>query len=95
MQSSGAPVYFDVYQEWDVLREKVELAEQKIEKPTVHTEMSSLPVQIQEARIRLRLTVLDLAMKCQVSPKSMSMYENGSEIPSDEVLQTLKTILSL
>lgn len=96
MQSAtDSKVYYEVYQEWDILREAIDVEEQKIGKVTVDVEMSSFPVQLQEARIRMRYTILELATKCNVSPKSMAMYENGSELPTDDVMTEIRKVLGI
>ena len=88
--------YMFVYQEWDVMRERSHVPEERLEK------MSNAPVrtntfsmQLQEARIKQRLTLADLAEKCGVPSRQMSMYENGAETPSPEVYKIIASVLGL
>lgn len=85
-----------VYQEWDVLRERQPMPEERLEKMSVtpaHTNTFSM--QLQEARIRRRLTLADLAEKCGVASRQMSLYENGTETPPPEMYKTITSVLGL
>lgn len=84
-----------VYQEWDIMRE-VKTQEEKLEKATTivpRTNMFSL--QLQEARIRQRMTVSQLAEKCGMSSRQMSLYENGSENPTPEIYAVINELLKM
>lgn len=87
-----------VYQDWDILKDVSKETEEftKAEKKTYST---TIPVrisqQLQEARIRKRLTVIDVSKMVNVTPQSISLYENGSEAPSDEIKRKLFHILEI
>ena len=83
-----------VFQEWDILREQKKEFEHRVEKFNT-TDMSrpSFGIQLQEARIRKRLTTTEIANILQISAKSVSMFENGSEIPSVETASILGRLL--
>lgn len=85
-----------VFQEWDVLRAQHDVHEDRIERvapPPVRNH--SYSAQIQEARIRKRLTIADLARLVGVSARTMSLYENGSEMPPSNVAANLARQLEL
>ena len=84
-----------VYQEWDIMRERAQ-TDDRLEKVTpVTPRVSSFAVQMQEARISQRMTIADLAQKCGITPRSISLIENGSETPSPSVYATLVQLLNL
>ena len=60
---------------------------------------AQLPTRIyrsyQEARIRKRLTIADVASLVGVTAKTLALYENGSEAPNDEVRRKLLSVLDI
>ena len=89
--------YMFVFQEWDILRANIDTADDRVEKttctPTVRGQ--SYSAQIQEARIRKRLTISELAKRIGVMPRTMSMYENGSEMPSVNMIEKINELLEI
>lgn len=78
--------YMFVYQEWDVLREKPPMTDERVEKTSSLTSRNpSFSVRLQEARIKQRMTVTELANKTNVPSRTMSLYENGTEMPPSDV----------
>lgn len=88
--------YIHVYQEWDILREQMKEPEQKTERilDTVSTR-PSFGFFLQEARIKRRMTTVDVANAIGVSAKTVSMFENGSEIPNANMTEILKQLLGM
>lgn len=88
--------YRFIYQEWDVMREKQIEREEKIERV-----VSSLPskvnfaMQLQQARIRQRITIHDLATQTNIPIQHITAFETGAEVPSDNMMQRLRAILCL
>ena len=89
--------YMFVFQEWDIMRASNDVTDDRVEKtsctPTVRGQTYNS--QIQEARIRKRLTISELAKRVNVTPRSMSMFENGSEMPSIDIVHKINEILSI
>lgn len=87
-----------VYQDWDILKDNTKETEE-VSKPDKKMYSTSIPVrisqQLQEARIKKRLTIVDVSKMIGVSPQSVSLYENGSEAPSDEIKRNLFRILEI
>ena len=88
--------YIHVYQEWDILREQMKEPEQKTERilDTVSTR-PSFGFLLQEARIKRRMTTVDVANSIGVSAKTVAMFENGSEIPNASMTDILKQLLGM
>jgi DNA-binding XRE family transcriptional regulator len=89
--------YVFAYQEWDILKEQKNAEVLKTEKyiSTSTCERPAFNMILQKARIKKRMTVLDLAEKLQVSAKSISLYETGAENPSKALVDKLCEILDL
>lgn len=80
-----------VYQDWDMMKETTkETDTAKCEKRTMQ---ATTPIrtfqQLQEARIRRRLTVMDVANAVGISVDSIILYENGSEAPNEDTRKKL------
>jgi len=88
--------YVFVYQEWDILKEQNKDCEVKVEK-LLNTSNNRPPFgfQLQEARIRKRLTTIDVANAVNVSAKMISMFENGIEIPNQNTTRLLNNLLEI
>tara|TARA_B100001741_G_scaffold55021_1_gene42766 strand:+ start:1039 stop:1311 length:273 start_codon:yes stop_codon:yes gene_type:complete len=88
--------YIHVYQEWDILREQMKEPEQKTERilNTASTR-PSFGFLLQEARIKKRMTTVDVANAIGVTAKTISMFENGSEIPNASMTDVLKQLLNM
>lgn len=90
------PMHVFVYQEWEVMREQQLRPEERLEKmPTAPTKMNTFSVLLQEARIKKRMTLAELANKCNISNRQMSLYENGTETPPQEVYQRITKELNI
>ena len=88
--------YRFAYQEWDIMRERHAPPEEKLEKqPVVSQSQLTFAMQLQEARIRHRLTVQELAARCQLPVHAVTMYENGSEIPTTDVARHINRVLEI
>jgi DNA-binding XRE family transcriptional regulator len=88
--------YVHVYQEWDILREQIKEPEQKTERIlNMNSSRPSFGFLLQESRIRKRMTTIDVANAIGVNAKTVSMFENGSEIPTVSMTDTLKKILDI
>tara|TARA_B100001778_G_C18116624_1_gene418684 strand:- start:129 stop:407 length:279 start_codon:yes stop_codon:yes gene_type:complete len=86
--------YVYAYQEWDILKEQKKDNEQKTEKIVhKHTSRPSFGFMLQEARIKKRMTTLDVANHINVSTKMISMFESGTEIPDHEMTRKLSHLL--
>ena len=90
-------MYTFVYQEWDMMRERIQVREERLEKPspTISNRTHAFSIQLQEARIKQRITIRELADRCGVTPRSMSLYENGTEMPSTIIQQRIKEVLNI
>jgi len=81
-------MYVPVYQEWSVLRPTMkEETENVVSAPS---SASRFGYKMQEARIKQRLTVHQLARLIGVDPKTISLLENGTDPPSSEMISLLK-----
>ena len=88
--------YVYVYHEWDILKENNKDSEHKVEKHvSVNNTRPSFSFLLQQGRIRKRMTTIDVANKLNISPKSVSLYENGTESPNDEVAALLRDLLDI
>ena len=87
-----------VYHEWDILYEEKKTpskCERLIRREGPHLHSNLFGIKLQETRIRLRLTIEDVANKMHIDPKTVTMFENGSEMPSSETKAQLEKILKL
>ncbi len=85
-----------VYQEWDMMRERGQVPEDRVEKVApAPIRTNNFSIQLQEARIRHRMTVADLAEKCKVTSRQMSLYENGTETPPPEIHKRIVELLKI
>lgn len=88
--------YRFVYQEWDVMRERHVQPEEKLEKlPPVSHRQLSFALQLQEARIRNRLTIQELAARCNLPIRTLSLFENGTEVPPADIAISIKKELNI
>ena len=89
-------MYF-VYQEWEIMREpRQDPRGERVENVQTHVHASlSFASKLQEARIRSRLTTKELAEKCDIPSRKISLYENGSEVPTEKVMKTLASHLEM
>ena len=90
--------YMFVYQEWDVLREKQTIVEERLERVTSQPaplRTNTFAPQLQEARIAHRMTIAELAEKCGVNVRTMSLFEAGSEMPSTEMQAAILSVLGV
>ena len=85
-----------VYQEWDAMREKLPTTEERVEKPLHSTQRSvSFSVRMQEARIKQRMSITDLAAKLGIPSRTMSQYEAGTEMPPSEMHEKIVCMLNM
>lgn len=88
--------YVHVYQEWDILKENNKDPEHKIEKLSVqNVQRPSFGFLLQQGRIRKRMTTMDVANKLKITAKMISLYENGTETPSEEIASKLRDLLDI
>lgn len=78
------------------MREHPAAAEEKLEKlpPASHRQLS-FAMRLQEARIKQRLTIQDLAQKCHLEVHTLSLFENGTEVPTPDIAQNIETLLGI
>lgn len=84
-----------VYQEFAVLRETIKKPEERLERPIMAGATAAYSNRLQAARIRQRLSVSDLSARVGVTHRSMSLYENGSETPSEHVMKAINAVLKI
>ena len=85
-----------VYQEWDIMRERQQMPEERLEKiSTAPLRQNTFAIKLQEARIKQRLTLADLATKCGIASRPMSLYENGTETPPPEIYKRIVELLGI
>lgn len=84
-QNTGTHVF--VYQEWDMLKEQKVVLEERVGRVISQTSSrtNSFSMQMQEARIQCRMTIADLAKKCNTDVRAITLFENGTEMPSPEL----------
>ena len=71
-------------------------ADERYEKfVTLSNRESAFGTRMQEARINRRLTIQELAERIGVSNRTMSMYENGSEVPTEECARQIREVLGM
>jgi ribosome-binding protein aMBF1 (putative translation factor) len=87
--------YIPVFQEWDILKETHKELEQKIEKTTNLTNRPSFGFMLQQARIKKRMTTMDVANSMRITAKMVSLYENGTEIPNTATADALRYLLDV
>jgi ribosome-binding protein aMBF1 (putative translation factor) len=89
-------VHLFVYQEWDVMRERPALPEEKLEKlPPVSLRHMTFAMRLQEARIKNRLTIQELAGKCNLEVYTITLFENGTEVPSPDIANKINKVLNI
>tara|TARA_B110001450_G_scaffold243924_1_gene255587 strand:+ start:1193 stop:1480 length:288 start_codon:yes stop_codon:yes gene_type:complete len=89
-------VYMFVYQEWDVMRERPTLPEEKLEKlPAVSFRHMTFAMRLQEARIKNRLTIQELAGRCNLDVYTITLLENGTEVPPPDVANKINQVLNI
>jgi ribosome-binding protein aMBF1 (putative translation factor) len=84
-----------VFQEWDILRE-MPAAPMAVMPPraTYATIVPrSLSIRLQEARIGKGMSIVALAQMVGLSPCTVAMYENGTEVPAQATRQRLAEAL--
>lgn len=86
--------YIYVFQEWDILKQHPKDVEQKVERTTGSTsQRPSFGFLLQQARIRKRMTTMDVANALNLASKVVTLYENGTEIPSSQTASEMRTLL--
>lgn len=88
--------YVSVYQEWDILQRT------PLDAPASAVVVETTPVnppvfarKLQEARIRCRVTVADLAARVGIPSALLSAYECGTETPSAQVREAIGRELAM
>ena len=85
-----------VYQEWDIMKESKNAKNTENVNEKYHLVVpKKIGLQIHEARIKKRMTVFSLAEELNKDAHTIAMYENGSEIPDQNVLSRMEAILSI
>lgn len=88
--------YVYVYQDWDILKEEKKLAESHVKRQSQQqVERPSFGLLLQESRIKKRMTTIDVAAAVDCSAKLISMYENGTEVPTGEVANALRRLFDI
>jgi DNA-binding XRE family transcriptional regulator len=88
--------YRFVYQEWDMMRERVVPQEERVERTTASVSNKvNFGMQLQQARIRNRITIHDLAAKCGLAVHHLTAYETGAEVPSSELMIKIRETLGI
>ena len=96
MASNKNETYRFIYQEWDIMRPRQLPPEEKLEKlPPISCRQVSFGMQLQEARIKHRLTIHELAARCGLPALTLSLFENGTEVPAPEVAQKIHEVLDM
>ena len=86
--------YLKVYQDWDILKENTSSNNtMKLEKKVKLSHIQKFGAQLQEARIRKRMSILDISNLLGISPRTVTMYENESEVPDTDMIKKIETIL--
>ena len=83
-----------VYQEWDILRENKQNDENKNLTFSLAVP-KKIGVQINEARIRKRMTIFQLAELINKDTYTVALYENSNETPEIDVLSKIQEILEI
>ena len=84
-----------VYQDWDMLRDTSREIEKQEKRPVQTITPIRTYQQLQEARIRKRFTVMDVAEAIGISTEAVSFYENGTEAPNEEIRRKLFDFLGI
>ena len=91
--------YTFVYQEWDILKGSNKMQEELTEKNSSITNSSinrpSFGFMLQRARIRKRMTTVDVATALKIHAKTISLFESGAEIPTEQMTKELNALLDL
>ena len=87
--------YVFAYHEFDMLRESVKPPEQKLEKATGSNRSSAYSTMLQEARIRQRLSIGELAARVGLPARLVSLYESGAEVPPESTQRSIGDALGL
>ena len=93
--------YQFVWQEFDLTYEDPpvpESHEKRYLTPSTSLSHVSFARQMQQLRINKRITITDLAKRCGMTPKQLSGFETGAEVPSptcaEQIISTLEEIHS-
>ena len=90
-------VHIPVYQEWDILCEQYE-PEEKVTNSVIEETERSRPTfafRLQEARIKKRMTVFDLAEQLCIPPATLSKVESGLEMPPQSLMEKIQQVLQV
>ena len=92
--------YVRVYQTWHLLKRTNPTV--KVSEPGASTTcVASRPVQqelrhvIQMARVERCLSIQDLSTKIKCSPETLSAFERGDEVLSEDMQKALKEVLNI
>lgn len=83
-----------VFQEWNIVRER----KQKDEHKNLTFSLAvpkKIGVQLNEARIKKRMTIFQLAELLEKDTYTVALYENGNETPEKDVLFQIQKILDI
>lgn len=88
--------FVHVYQEWDIFKEN----NKEIESNNKKTHVENIPrpsfgFLLQEGRIKKRMTTMNVANHLEIDPKIISLYENGTESPSETIAMKLRELLDI
>ena len=79
-----------------MMRERAAPQEEKVERTTTTvSNKMNFGMQLQQARIRNRITVHDLAVKCDIPVHHLTAFETGTEVPSSELMNKIRHVLGI
>lgn len=91
--------YYFVYQEFDLVYEQLHKAQagEKQEKRSISSTTLSqtccFALEMQQRRIKKRITISDLAKKCSLTTAQLSAFEAGAEVPSAVTAQEILSVI--
>jgi|TARA_E500000178_G_scaffold347623_1_gene401234 ribosome-binding protein aMBF1 (putative translation factor) len=92
--------YVRVYQTWNLLKRVKQPVSTNEADPSAKC-VTSLPVQqelrhtIQMARVERCLSIQELSVKIKCSPETLSAFERGDEVLSEDMQNALKSVLNI
>lgn len=101
MLPPSQPHYVFAFQDWDIPKatpgdRAASVPDQRhLVHPTSSHEMPSFGLTMQKARIKKRMTILEVANAVKAPVNSITLFENGVEVPRGELLANLSRVLDL
>lgn len=89
--------YQFVYQEFDLVQEHAHRGQFSDKQDKRHLSsappQTSFALQMQQQRINKRITISELAKRCDIATNQLSAFESGTEVPSSSLAQHILTTL--